>query len=123
MAADVSIDVTALPVAGASNATMTMVALLQGESGCPNHPINSTVTDNTFTLFGARFAPGTVTIHLDSAAGPTLGAAAVRPDGSIGGKMQSAPGSKAGPHTLVAVQNGAVATQVAVTFVLPMILR
>jgi hypothetical protein len=96
-----------------------MVGLLIGETGCPNHPISSTQTDDTFILFGAGFAPGLVTIHLDTTMGSTLGTAMVRADGSICQQMQSPPGNEAGAHTLMATQNGAVVAQTAVTFVLP----
>ena len=62
-------------------------------------------------------------IHLDSATGFTLGTAAVRADGSICQQIPSAPGNKAGAHTLVAVQAGASVAQTAVTFVLPSVVR
>ena len=117
--ADVAIQVAAATPAGGRKASIMMVGVLTGETGCPNHPISSTQTDDTFMLFGAGFAPGTVTLHLDSSTGPILGTANVRPDGSICQKMQSAPGNKAGAHNLVAVQNGAVVAQTAVTFVSP----
>lgn len=120
--ADVTIQVTAGGATG--KASIMMVGLLKGETGCPNHPISSTQTDSFFTLFGAGFvAGGTVAIHLDSAAGSTLGTAVVRPDGSICQQIPSAPGNKAGGHTLVAVQSGATVAQTAVTFVLPSIVR
>jgi hypothetical protein len=70
-------------------------------------------------LFGAGFASGQVTIHLDTTTGATLGTASVHADGSICQRMQSAPGNKAGARTLVAMQNGAVVAQTAVMFVLP----
>lgn len=107
-----------------SKASIMMVGLLKGETGCPNHPINSTQTDSFFTLFGAGFATGgTVAVHLDSVTGITLGTAVVRPDGSICQQMQSAPGNKAGARTLVAVQSGASVAQANVTFVLPSVVR
>ena len=69
--ADVTIQVTAGGATG--KASIMMVGLLKGETGCPNHPISSTQTDSFFTLFGAGFvAGGTVAIHLDSAAGSTM---------------------------------------------------
>ena len=120
--ADVTIQVTAGGAAG--KASIMMVGLLKGETGCPNHPISSTQTDSFFTLFGAGFAAGgTVAIHLDSATGSTLGTAVVRPDGSICQQISSAPSNKAGARTLVAVQSGATVAQTAVTFVLPSIVR
>ena len=117
--ADVTIQVATSSPAGVSKASIMMVGLLRGETGCPNHPIRSTQTDDTFVLFGAGFAAGPVTIRLDTATGVSLGTATVRPDGSICQRMQSAPGNKAGAHKLVAVQNGAVVAQADVTFVLP----
>ena len=117
--AEVAIQVASASPAGASRASMTMIALLRGETGCPNHPISSTQTDDTFMLFGAGFAAGPVNIHLDTAAGATLGTAAVRADGSICQRVRSAPRNMAGARKLVAVQNGAVVAQTAVTFVPP----
>lgn len=122
-AADVTIQVTAPTPTGASTASIMMVGLLEGETGCPNHPISSTQTDDTFMLFGAGFAPGTVTIHLDTTTGSMLGIATVRADGSICQQMQSPPSNEAGAHTLVAAQNGAVVAKTAVTFVLPNVVR
>lgn len=117
--AEVAIQVATSSPTGVSRASIMMVGLLRGETGCPNHPIRSTQTDDTFVLFGAGFAAGPVTIRLDTATGVSLGTATVRPDGSICQRMQSAPGNKAGAHKLVAVQNGAVVAQADVTFVLP----
>ena len=117
--ADVAIQVATSSPTGASRASMTMIALLRGETGCPNHPISSTQTDDTFMLFGAGFAAGAVNIHLDTAAGTTLGTAAVRADGSICQRVRSAAGNMAGARKLVAVQNGAVVAQTAVMFVPP----
>jgi hypothetical protein len=109
--------------AGGSNASIMMVGLLRGESGCPNHPISSTQTDATFVLFGAGFAPGAVTLHLDSPAGAAIGSATPGRDGSFCQTMPGIPGRSAGAHKLVAVQNGAVQTQIPVTFVLPSVVR
>jgi hypothetical protein len=74
-------------------------------------------------LFGSGFAMGSVTIRLDSVSGATLGAAPVRLDGSICQRINSVSGDKAGPHTIVAVQNGSVAAKAAVTFVQPSLVR
>jgi hypothetical protein len=109
--------------AGERRASLMMVGLLQGETGCPNRPISSTQTDATFMLFGAGFAPGTVTIHLDAPTGPALETAQVRADGSICHQMKGVPGDKAGAHALVAAQNGAAVAQTAVTFVVPSVVR
>ncbi len=125
--ADVSIQVaassTAQSPAGGRKASITMIGLLGGETGCPSRPITSTQTDDTFMLFGAGFAPGAVAIRLDTVTGLALGSASVRGDGSICQRIQSAPGNKAGAHTLVALQNGVVVAQAAVTFVQPSIVR
>jgi len=102
-----------------AKASMMMVGVLNGESGCPNHPITSTQTDAPFMLFGSGFPAGSIAIHLDAPAGLALGTAVAQADGSFCQKMTGVPGSQAGNHTLVAVQNGSVDTQMAVTFVLP----
>jgi hypothetical protein len=102
-----------------SVASIMMVGLLQGESGCPNHPITSTQNDDTFLLFGAGFAAGSVFVNLDNAAGVQLGSAAVRPDGSICQQMRSPTAALAGPHAIVAVQGGTIVARTNVTFVAP----
>jgi hypothetical protein len=109
--------------AGGGKASIMMVGLLNGENGCPNHPINSTQTDSTFVLFGAGFAPGPVTLHLDAPTSPVVGSATPGRDGSFCQQMPGVPGRNAGAHKLVAVQNGAVQTQIPVTFVLPSLVR
>jgi hypothetical protein len=88
----VTLQVTA--PASRSKASISMVGLLNGETGCPNHPISSTQTDDTFMLFGVGLAAGTVTIHLDTPTGITLGTARTHADGSICQRVQSAPGNK-----------------------------
>src|SRR5207253_238154 len=85
-----------------SQGTMMMVALLQGETGCPTHPINSTTTADTFMLTGGNFSPGSVTIHLDSQTGTVLGTATVGAGGTFCQRMNAPPKSQAGKHTLVA---------------------
>ncbi len=119
--ADVTLQVAA--PGAVARASITMVGVLNGERGCPNHPIASTVTDNTFMLFGAGFAPGSTTIRLDTAAGSVLGTAAVGGDGTICQQLRSPPAAEAGPHTLVAVQGGTTVAQAQVTFVLPIVVR
>jgi hypothetical protein len=121
--AEVTIRVAASTPLAMSKASIMMVGLLKGETGCPNHPITSTQTDDSFMLFGSGFAMGSVTIRLDSVSGATLGAAPVRLDGSICQRINSVSGDKAGPHTIVAVQNGSVAAKAAVTFVQPSLVR
>ena len=102
-------------------ASILVVGLLKGETGCPNHPIGSTQTDSDFTLFGAGFgaAAGAVTIRLDTAGGASIGAATVRADGSFCQVMPGVPAAQAGNHTLVAMQSGAVQAQTPIAFVLP----
>jgi hypothetical protein len=108
---------------GGSQAMIMMVGLLGGETGCPNHPLTSTGTDDTFMLFGAGFAAGAVAIHLDNAAGLQLGAAVVRPDGSICERMQSPTATMAGLHAVVATQGGKPIARTNVTFVVPSVLH
>ena len=105
--------------AGGGKASIMMVGLLNGEKGCPNHPISSTQADATFMLFGAGFAPGPVTLHLDAATAPVVGSATPGRDGSFCQQMPGVPGRQAGAHKLIAVQNGAMQTQIPITFVLP----
>jgi hypothetical protein len=88
---DAKADATIQVTAPGSKASIMMVGVLTGETGCPNHPISSTQTDDTFMLFGAGFAAGTVAIHLDTTTGATLGAAMGHADGSICQQMQSPP--------------------------------
>ena len=108
---------------GGSNGSLMMVALLTGQTGCPNNPINSTQVDDTFMLFGSGLTAGSVTVRLDSATGLTLGTATVRADGTFCAEMQGAPRAQAGAHTLVAVQNGVIVARLNVTFVLPYVVR
>jgi len=105
--------------ASGRQASLMMVGLLRGESGCPNHPINSTVTGDTFMVLGSGFAAGAVGIHLDSANAVTLGTATAAADGTFCQRLSGVPASQAGAHTLVAVQKGAVQAQLQVRFVLP----
>lgn len=110
-------------VATGGKASLIMVGLLRGDTGCPNHPITLTQTDDTFTLFGAGFTPGAVTIHLDTATGASLGTATAKADGSFCQVLPGVPGSQAGARKLVAVQDGATQAQLAITFVLPSVVR
>jgi hypothetical protein len=104
---------------GGSQASIMVVGLLAGETGCPNHPLTSTQTDDTFMLFGAGFAAGAVAINLDNSAGLQLGTAVVRPDGSICQRMRSPAANRAGPHAVVATQGGTLVARTNVTFVVP----
>lgn len=120
---DVKADAIIQVTVPGSEASIMIVGELNGEMGCPNHPISSTQTDDTFMLFGAGFPAGTVTINLDTPTGAMLGTATVRANGTICQQMQSPPAKDAGAHTLVAVQAGAVLALAAVTFVLPSVVR
>jgi hypothetical protein len=115
-AAEAAIGVTSATVAG-GKASMIMVGILPGESGCPNHPISSTETDANFLLFGSGFGAGAVAIHLDNAAGFSVGSATAQANGSFCQKVAGVPSRLAGNHLLVAVQDGAIRAQAAVTFV------
>jgi hypothetical protein len=71
-----------------------------------------------YVLSGTNFAPGQVTIFLDSAQGSQLMTATVGADGKFSAPFEPSSaqtGGKIGQHTLVAVQNGAVAGQLSVT--------
>ena len=113
--AEVTVQVVA--AAGGGQASIMMVGVLAGEAGCPNHPLTSTQTDDTFMLFGAGFAAGSVAVSLDTPGGLQLGTAVVRPDGSICERMRSPAASMAGPHVLVATQGGTMVARTSVTFV------
>lgn len=120
VAAEVSVQVAA---AGGGRASLTMVGLLRGETGCPNHPITTTQTDDTFLLFGAGFAVGAVRIALDGPDGASLGTVPVGPDGSFCQRLRSPGADKAGPHAIVGVQGGTAVARMAVTFVAPSVVR
>lgn len=98
--------------------TMVMVFPNPGEKGCPNRPIVSTTVEDTFMLFGSGFSPGNVTIRLDTLTGTVLGTAVVQANGTFCGQMRGPNRKQAGKHTLVAVQNGTVVSQLATTFVI-----
>jgi hypothetical protein len=125
--ADVSVQVTASD-SGEPVATITLTGSYYGETGCPTHPLpdygQGVTTDETFSLFGTGFAPGTVTIALDSATGMSLGTATARADGSFcEASLMGPPSSQIGNHTLVAVQNGAVLATIPVKVVPPEVIH
>jgi len=109
--------------AGGRKASLMMVAVLNGELGCPNHQITSTQTDATFMLFGTGFQAGVVNVRLDTPTGLAVGNATAQGDGSFCQKMIGVPGNQAGSHKLVAVQNGSVQAQFPVTFVVASVIR
>lgn len=117
--ADASVQVTA-PTAGGGRATIIASFRGFGETGCPLHPTASMYAmyaDKPFPLIGTGFAPGVVTIHLDSATGQTLGMVTAGTDGSFCQDIKGPPNDLAGERTLVAVQNGAVQATTTVRFV------
>jgi hypothetical protein len=116
-------NIQVIAATSSAQASLMMVGLLQGQSGCPNQPISSAGTDDPFMLFGSGFAAGTVTIRLDTATGATLGIATVHSDGSFCQQMQSVPRSQSGKHTLLAMQSGAVIARLATEFVVPEVIH
>jgi len=106
-----------------SGASITMIGLLHGQSGCSGEPIQSTQTDASFILFGAGFAQGPVTLHLDTPTGFTVGTATVGADRRFCQEMSGVPGSFAGTHTLLGIQNGVTQSRTQITFVLPSVVR
>lgn len=118
---------TALGITGAAaggrKASLMMVGVLNGELGCPNHPITSTQTDANFMLFGTGFEAGVVNVRLDTSTGLAIGNATALADGSFCQKMIGVPGNQAGNHKLVALQNGAVQAQFPITFVVASVIR
>ncbi len=71
-----------------------------------------------YALTGANFAPGPLTIFLDSPTGTQLGSATVAGNGTFRRELTISAadvGRKYGPHKLVVVQNGAVTGEIAVT--------
>lgn len=104
-------------------ASLMMIGLFPGETGCPNHPINSFQTGAAFTLFGKGFSAGAIAIHLDAANAPFLGTVTAAADGTFCQKISAPPANQVGAHKLVAVQNGVVRAQLQVTFVSPEIIH
>jgi hypothetical protein len=125
--ASTSVQVTASGTGG-GKATIMLTGSFFGDTGCPTRPLpdyaQKVVIDDTFSLFGAGFAPGTVTIHLDSATGMSLGSATVAADGSFcRDDLKGPPASQVGAHTLVAVQNGTVQAAIPVTVIYPSVVK
>jgi hypothetical protein len=114
--AQMTIAVTGVSPTG-GKASITMVGILNGETGCPPHPINSTQTDASFLLFGAGFQPGAVSVRLDTVAGFEVGSAIAQADGRFCQSMRGVPSARAGNHVLMAVQNGVSQAQLAAAFV------
>jgi hypothetical protein len=115
--AEVAINVTA-PNSSRGAYLMIIAIVAAGESGCPNRPTSSIAGDTNFMLFGAGFAPGNVSIYADKSTGTRpLGGATVHPDGTFCEQMRGISGRELGPHTLLAVENGTVQAQAAITVV------
>ena len=111
--------------AGGSKATIVLTGSFFGDVGCPMRPLPNPLAEieGPFPIFGAGFAPGTVTIHLDTATGLSLGTATVKPDGTFCQDFTGPPASGLGDHTLVAVQNGMVVVTSPVKFIRPDVLH
>ena len=117
--AEVAINVRAPNSAGGAS-IMVIAVVAASESGCPNRPSSSVMGDSNFMLFGAGFKPGTVSVFADRAMSTRpLGTAAVRADGTFCEQMRGISGRELGPHTVLAVENGAVQAQEAITVVAP----
>jgi len=114
--AQTTITITGVAPPG-GRASIMMVGVLQGETGCPNHPIRSTQAGANFMLFGAGFKLGAVSVRLDTANGLVVGSAVAQGNGTFCQKLAGVPVSQAGNHKLIAVQNGAIQAQVPATFV------
>ena len=74
---------------------------------------------NNFIVQGAGFAPGPVSVYLDSASGQLLGTATVAADGTFGGQFTMPRGAGNQTHTVLAIQsdNGMTAQATARVFV------
>jgi hypothetical protein len=125
--ADTSLQVTA--AGGGGQATIVLTGSFFGDRGCPTRALpdssQAVTIDDTFSLYGTRFAPGPVTLHLDSATGMALGTATAGADGTFCYEaFRGPPASQVGDnHTLVAVQNNAVQATIPVRVVRPDIVR
>ena len=117
--ADLAISVTA-PTSSRGASLVIIAIVANGESGCPNRPSSSIVGDTNFMLFGMGFTPGSVLVYADRATGTRpLGTANVHADGTFCEQMRGISVRALGPHTLLAVENGAVQAQAAITVVQP----
>jgi len=117
--AEVAINVSA-PNSAPGASLMVIAIVAAGESGCPSRPSSSVMGDTNFMLFGAGFVPGNVSVYADKPTGTRpLGTATVHPDGTFCEQMRGISGRELGPHTLLAVENGAVQAQAAITVVAP----
>jgi Fibronectin type III domain len=101
-------------VAPSAKGTLTLIYSPQGSGAVTDFAPDT----SGFVLSGTNFAPGQVTIFLDSPQGPQLAVATVAANGTFNQAFEPSSaqiGGKYGQHTLVAVQNGAVQGQLSVT--------
>lgn len=106
-----------------SGASITMIGLLHGQSGCSGEPIQSTQTDATFILFGSGFVQGPVTMRLDTPTGFAVGTVTAGADRRFCQEMPGVPGKFAGNHTLLGIQNGVTQSRTPIAFVLPSVVH
>jgi hypothetical protein len=111
----ISIQVTG----GRSVASITTTGAFFGDRGCPMRPSPHVIdAQESFTLFGSGFQPGTVNIRLDTLGGADLGSTSAQADGTFCASFNGPPFAAAGAHNLVAIQGGGVRATLAVTVVI-----
>jgi Fibronectin type III domain len=101
-------------VAPSAKGTLTLVYTPQGSGAVTDFAPDTP----GYVLSGTNFAPGQVTIFLDSPQGAQLVTATVAANGTFSQAFEPTSAqiaAKYGQHTLVAVQNGAVQGQLSVT--------
>ena len=99
-----------ITVAGGSGAAAT-IAVMNTTTHTAFTPPPFLLYPSTFPLRGDGFAPGaTVTVHLDTDAGPQLGTAIPNKAGIFLGNF-TLPSTTTGPHKLVAVQGTVQASE------------
>ncbi len=105
---------------GRPTASLTLTGSYFGETGCPMHPVSNVITTVLqFPVFGAGFAPGPITLRLDSASGVDLGTRQVGADGTFCAWFIGPPTSMTGSRNLVGIQGGAVRASLPVQVKLP----
>jgi hypothetical protein len=125
--ADTSLQVTAS--GGSGRASILLTGTFFGDRGCPTRALpdyaQAVQIDDAFSLYGTGFAPGAVTVHLDSATGLSLGTATAAADGTFcSGAFRGPSASQVGDnHTLVAVQNNTAQATIPVRIVRPSVVR
>jgi hypothetical protein len=128
--ADTSLQVTATGGgAAAGHASLILTGTFFGDRGCPTRALpdyaQAVQIDDTFSLYGTGFAAGTVTVHLDSATGLSLGTATAAADGTFCSQAFHGPSaSQVGDHhTIVAVQNNTAQATIPVRIIRPDVVR